>query len=296
MQIPPMHFNAHVASPLKFLRERGLEGKIAELEALGYTVIAPEDFASPDFIQQLRQAVLRVAEKRRGIKADAEKGNSHANLGLQDGQFMYYMLLEDPVFERLLMNEVSLSLITYLLGEDCVLSSMIAIVKGPGSELLPLHSDQGTTPAPFPAQALTANATVTLSDYTKENGALSVVPGSHRLCRQPTAAEALDIGIQVPVETPAGSLIVWHGNLWHSAFPRMAPGLRVNLLMYFAKSSQRPQEHYRDQVPPEILARNPERFTRLMGEEVLYGWKAEGPNSQRAIKNRAARQRIAAGS
>jgi ectoine hydroxylase-related dioxygenase (phytanoyl-CoA dioxygenase family) len=296
MQIPPMTFNAHVAEPMAFLRDRGLVDKVAELEAFGYTVVQPEDFAPEAFIDRVRTATLKVAERRRGAAPDVVEGKSHANLALQSDQFMYFMALEDPVFQELLLNPVSLALITYLLGEDCVLSSMIAIVKGPGSEILKLHTDQGNTAIPFPAQALTANATVTLSDYTRENGALSVVPGSHRLCRPPTAAEMEDLSLQTPVETPAGSLIVWHGNLWHSAIPRTAAGLRINVLMYFSRVGVRPQENYRDTVSQEVLERNPPRFARLMSQEVHYGWGAEGPNYARAERARAARARIAAGS
>ena len=36
----------------------------------------------------------------------------------------------------------------------------------------------------------------------------------------------------VPVEAAAGSLIVWHGNTWHGAYPKETDGLRMNVTTY----------------------------------------------------------------
>ncbi|HEX5263372.1 MAG TPA: hypothetical protein VFW13_07590, partial [Phenylobacterium sp.] len=84
-----------------------------------------------------------------------------------------------------------------------------------------------------------------------------------------------------PVLAAPGSLIIWHGNLWHSALERTAPGLRLSILMYFAHPTVRPQETYRDSLPQTVLARHPNRFARLVGQDVLYGWQAEGPDPTR---------------
>ena len=67
-----------------------------------------------------------------------------------------------------------------------------------------------------------------LTDYTKDNGALCIVPGSHKLCRHPKQGEGVEDA--VPVEAPAGSVCVIHGNLWHGAFPRINPGLRITIV------------------------------------------------------------------
>jgi ectoine hydroxylase-related dioxygenase (phytanoyl-CoA dioxygenase family) len=144
-------------------------------------------------------------------------------------------------------------------------------VKGPAVLPLFLHADQPMNDA----DAVLCNATYLLTDYTTSNGALCFVPGSHRHRRQPlpaedfsfdgmTFAEAyahVDKGGEletrppagaVAVEAPAGSLVVWHGNTWHGAFARTEPGLRVNLILVFAKPFLEPQERYVDEldVPP----------------------------------------------
>ncbi len=78
----------------------------------------------------------------------------------------------------------------------------------------------------------------------------------------------------MPVECPAGSLILWHGSTWHGAFPRKNPGLRLNLVASYCNRWYKPQEAYRGNVPAEVLARRSPPFGRLVGADDAMGWKA----------------------
>jgi ectoine hydroxylase-related dioxygenase (phytanoyl-CoA dioxygenase family) len=108
-----------------------------------------------------------------------------------------------------------------------------------------------------------------LTDYTKDNGALAVVPESHKLRRHPRPGEAAKQAI--PVEAPAGSVIVFHGNLWHGSFPRMNPGMRLTITAYYSAHYCRPQEHFPSRISEESLARNGERFRQLLNVDDLMG-------------------------
>src|SRR5512141_3119482 len=142
-------------------------------------------------------------------------------------------MFKDPLFEDAVLNERPLALITYLLGQSCRLSSLTSHVKGPGGPGLLLHSDTANgMPAPFSPFSHVANCNYALTDYTREGGALAMVPGSHRYFRQPTRVELELDGPgrnpdAVAIEVPAGSAVVWHGNTWHGSFPRKTPGLRI---------------------------------------------------------------------
>ena len=267
------------------IEDLGLQKHVAELEAYGLTAVPPELVAPREFTIRLRDTILRTAEQRTGVKADLELGSSHANVEATAGQrgetWLWRLLFDDPIFEEALMNRTQLALITYLLGYSAKLSNSSAVIKGPVDSAGPptplgLHSDNRGVPAPFPPYAQVANATWVLTDYTLENGCVGYLPGSHQLCRHPTADESFDA--VMPVEAPAGSLLVWHGNTWHGPFPRSAPGLRVSMLNYFCRDYFTPQERYRDEVPAELLARNPDRFATLMGLKDGYGWGDEGPD------------------
>ena len=267
---------------------------IAELDADGLTVIAPDKVAPPEFIIRLREAVLRLATERSGIEPDIETGQTHANIEATSGQrgeaWMWRILFADPIFEEALMNRTVLAIITYLLGNSAKLSNSSAVIKGPVDwdgpvQAQGLHSDNRGVPSPFPAYAQVANATWALTDYTLENGCVGYVPGSHLRCRRPAVDEPLDE--VVAVEAPAGSLLIWHGNTWHAPFPRTVPGLRISMLNYFCRDYFTPQERYRDEVPKVILDRNPPRFRTLMGLDDGYGWGDEGPDSTLLRASRA---------
>jgi hypothetical protein len=261
------------------IRALGLESNLAELEAYGFTVI--EGALSPDLTVQLRDAVLASWEERYGRKLDLEHETQ-----LREVQLASYLLFKDRVFEEAVLNPRPLALITYLLGQSCWLSSLTSHVKGPGATGLLLHSDTANgVPAPFSAYSHVANCNYALTDYTEEGGALAMVPGSHRLHRQPTRWELHLAGNErnphaIPIEVPAGSAVVWHGNTWHGSFPRKIPGLRVNLATYYCRQYMAPQEIYADRAPEELLARHgrDSRMAQLLGLNHFNGWRDEGPD------------------
>lgn len=257
------------------IRALGLEKNLAELETFGLTVV--EGAAPATFISRLRDALLQSATKR-GLIDPPTSAVENPSQYKGVGELLYYMLFEDRVFEEAVTNPSALALISYLLGESCLLSSLTGMVKGPTNERSVLHTDNGMIPSPFPRYAQVANATWVLTDYTREDGCLLYVPGSHLLCRHPTEGERRDEDSMVPVEASAGSLIVWHGNLWHAAFPKQTPGLRLNLIMLFCRMHCITQEDFVGRVPPGLLERNPPRLRKLLGEHITYGWMEDGPD------------------
>jgi len=261
------------------IRALGLEGHLAELEAFGFTVI--RDALSPELTKGLRQAVLDSAQTNFGKTLDLEREKD-----LHEVRLAPFLLYKSELFEQALLNPKPLALITYLLGYSCWLSSMTSHVKGPGEVGLLLHSDTGNgMPGPFSPYSHVANCNYALTDYSEDGGSLALVPGSHRHFRQPTPFENKLAGNErnphvIPIEVPAGTAIVWHGNTWHGSFPRKKPGLRVNLAMYFCRQYMAPQELYAECVPDSLLKRHgrESRMAQLLGLKRFNGWRDEGPN------------------
>ncbi len=282
------------------LRELGLEAYVADLDAHGYTVIPPE-LASPNGLaDRLLDAVMDVAERRNGVRPDLETGSTHANFkgrfaamsrGGGDspiGDLMQSILFEDRVFEEALMNPALLALASYMCGYSVVLSSMGCFMKGPNKSTFTLHTDT-PLPSPLPPHALVCNCTYVLTDFNLENGATAMVPGSHKWCRGPEGAEA-KVGEggnaqAVAVEAAAGSLLCWHGNTWHGAFNRTAPGLRVSVPVYMARPYIRTQEGLVGKIPDEMLDRNPPRFAVLTQQGVAYGYESQEDSMARAARS-----------
>ena len=212
----------------------------------------------------------------------------------QEWELVPSLLFRDPVFEDLRLNPRPLTLITYLLGQSCLLSSMTSHFKGPGEHtMLGLHSDTGNgAPLPFAPYSIVANLNYVMTDYSREGGCLGVVPGSHRLARQPIGDEQILGGHRtnpdaIPIEVPAGSAVVWHGNLWHGSYPRQTPGIRMNLATYFCRKQLQTQERFREHVPAEVMERRGDhpRFRSLMGLNTNYGWGEEGPDGGQPSPN-----------
>ena len=294
--------NEPLARILGDIRALGLAGNLIELETQGYTTIP--GVLSPAQIERTKRAIVARVERttQRRVDVDGESGESFVGM-----QYVPYLLYDDEVFEEILMEPKPLALITYLLGESCLLSSVGCHFRGPGGMPLMLHSDNGNgIPAPFSTTALVANVNYALTPYSRAAGALAMVPGSHRLLRQPTvhenfrpvglsAAEAAararggdllsDVEWQdppgvVPMDLNSGDAVVWHGNTWHGSFRRELPGVRMNLAVYFNRQFVQTQERHGDAVPAQVLARhaNDERFRTLLGAKQAYGWKTEGPD------------------
>ena len=268
------------AQTLAELRELGLMKHVAELDAVGYTTI--HGALDADQVARARVAIARVMERKSGMAVDLESETADAWSGIN---LAHYLLFEDEVFESILMTAKPLALVTYLLGRSCVLSSMTCHFKGPGGDAGRLHSDNGGIPSPFSMVSQVANVNYALTPYSREAGALAMVPGSHRLCRQPSASESNLSAEQahpdaVAMDLAPGDCVVWHGNTWHGSFRREVPGIRMNLATYFARQFVVTQEEFGRAVPREMLDRhaNEPRFARLLGQSQPYNYHAEGPD------------------
>ena len=279
------------------VRDLGLESYVADLDAHGYTVIPPELAGPSGLADRLLEAVMDVAERRNDVRPDLETGSTHegfkgrfgAMFGSGDspiGDLMQSILFEGRVFEEALMNPVLLAMSSYMCGYGVVMSSMGCFMKGPNKSSFALHSDT-PLPSPLTPHAVVCNCTYVLTEFNRENGGTAFVPGSHKWCRSPEGDETV-VGeggnkLAVPVECPAGSLLCWHGNTWHGAFNRTAPGLRVSVPVYMARPFIRTQEGLFGKISDEMLERNPARFAILTQQGVVYGYESQEDGVARAM-------------
>src|SRR5262245_12087063 len=233
----------------------GLESHIAELSMYGYTVVPPEKLAPPEYIARLRDAVLAISYRRSGVTPDVVNGSTHVGEKHPLGQFMRYVFFDDPVFEPMLTNPVLLGLVTYLVGDDAILSVHDAMVKGSAEIALPIHNDNGAKhTSVFPDQPNAATLNLLLTDYEEGSGPIAFLPGSHVFRREPTPAEMRGlVSEMVPVHAPAGSLVVWPANTWHMALPRRDPGLRITVLYHFCRGHLQAQQNFRDPATDEKI-------------------------------------------
>ena len=249
-------------SPLyRELAEMELLENIAELEAFGFTVVPPEKVGPQELHDEVREAVLAVACERRGCTV------AQLPEVFDDAQeLMRFVLWDAPIFEKVILNPATLGLIQYLVGTDCILSLLDAWIKGKGDDRQQIHADWAQTDIQaMPPEPFTANFNYLLSDYSKADGGIAFVPGSHRWRRWPSVPEVEIWNEQAhAVEAPAGSMVIWGDHTWHCSFPRTTEGLRLTVLGTYCRSHMKSQEPFRDTATQEALDRNPVRFAELM--------------------------------
>ena len=270
------------------VNELDLNTNLLELETQGFTTLS--GVLSKGQIERARSAIVHRVEQETGRQVDLD---SESGSGFEGLTYVPYLLYDDEVFEEIMMAEEPLALITYLLGESCLLSSIGCHFKGPGGAALALHSDNGNgMPAPFPAYSQVANINYALTPYSREAGALAMVPGSHKFARQPRPEEMMLNGKHenkhaVAMNLQPGDAVVWHGNTWHGSYDRLIPGVRMNLAVYFSRQYLQTQEQHGDRVPQTVLDRhaNNERFKTLLGAKQPYGWQQQGPDYSLMARN-----------
>jgi hypothetical protein len=271
----------------------GLHREAYELEVFGLTVVPADRTGAAAACARAFARVCDLIEGRTGTRPDVETGSTHVDVFTPS---LYHVIHEDPVFRELISHPMAMALATLVVGHRGVLAGTEVFMKGPatsntGNSLnlgmraeglqLGLHSDNVTVPEPFPFVGHGCNVTWLLSDYTKEAGALAFVPGSHRLCRQPMRGEAVDQA--VPVEAPAGSLVIWHINTWHGSYPRLVPGLRTAIAFGVNREYMQPHEPVRRDLTDEMIDEESPRFSRLAGRDVVVRGE-EGPDYERRLK------------
>ncbi len=260
------------------LKQLDLLENIAELDGFGFTIIPPEKVGPPDHHEAVKQAVLRVAAKRKGCSIE-----ELPQFFDQGQELMRLVLWEERIFERVVLTPAALGLIQWLVGSDCILSLFDAWVKGKGALGTGIHADWAQFDMPtMPPEAFGANFNYVLTDYTKADGALSLVPGSHRWRRWPSPEEAAYWNDNAEaVEAPAGSMIIWGDHLWHGSYQKQTDGLRLMILGMYNRPHMQTQEGFRETVSDEALARNPIRFARLMNVYHAMPFGRTGRNSAR---------------
>jgi hypothetical protein len=160
------------------------------------------------------------------------------------------------VFVDCILEPEVLALVGHVLGPRFKLSSLNARAADPGEAAAqPLHADVGAV-----ADGLgywVCNALFMLDDFTKSNGALRVIPGSHRLGRLPQDVLAhpdaphLD---EVLVTGRAGDVVVLNAHLWHAGTANRTQDRRLALHAFYCRSDKPQQLYQRRWLRPETQA------------------------------------------
>ncbi len=144
---------------------------------------------------------------------------------------------------------------TYRIG------SSTAIEIGPGEGNQSLHRDDDFYPIRFPGVEFQFSAMWSLTDFTAENGATRVVPGSHDL----REIDSITPDQVTQAEMPRGSVLFYLGSAVHAGGQNNSDAVRTGLITTYSLGWLRQEENQYLSVPRDVADSYPDHVKRLMG-------------------------------
>ena len=265
----------------------------SDLAIFGYCLIARA--LDAERLKAVQDRLFRQAAAERKLHNKKNPANTDPV-----SQWVGMLLNKGEIFLDLVREPLCMSLIEHLLGPDYLISCVDAQIQHPGSGTMPLHTDQWWMPAPHhpgkpaprPADArrnsgsavdpspadhaiapiAAANVMWMITDFTADNGATRIVPGSHLSGAQPDPSVPHKIA-SVPAEGPAGTAFAFDARLWHSAAPNRSTSARYGITTVGCGPQFRPLENYARGLRPEVMARCPPEILRRLG---FAAWSSYG--------------------
>jgi ectoine hydroxylase-related dioxygenase (phytanoyl-CoA dioxygenase family) len=235
-----------------------LRSHLEDIERSGYSVI--ENVIDPARAEAIRQDLERL-ERELGIEA------AHNDFEGRHTLRVYNLLAHGELYEAIPVHPRVLHVVEGVLDPGCLVSSLSSISIGPGESAQLIHADDQLIPLPKPHVATVCNTMWALTDFTEANGATRLVPGSHRRDHSPDVTKSYD---SIPAEMPKGSVLIWHGSLWHGGGANRSAQQRVGIAMNYCAGWVRQQENQQLGIPRETARGFSPRLRELVGYGVYH--------------------------
>ncbi len=240
----------------------------ANLDEHGLAIVA--DLIDADRLAAVRARLVEQAAGERANGTTAASGGPRP----ADGpiQYVWQLISKGQEFRDLVTNPAALEYARHVLGPSITLFSYSGNAIGPGAPGGGAHTDQIYMPSDTPWPVV-CNVIYMLDDFTVDNGATLVVPGSHR--RSIKELDAETFGREAVNATgPAGSALVIESRIWHSiGINRTASTVRHGILAAYGKPFLRPQENWSFSTPTAIVEAAAPELRELLGFKI---WRSLG--------------------
>jgi ectoine hydroxylase-related dioxygenase (phytanoyl-CoA dioxygenase family) len=179
----------------------------------------------------------------------------------------YNLLRHGRRWQDLTIEPDVLGVVEQVLDPGCLISSVSSIRILPGESAQPIHADDQLLPLDGPHPAVVCNTMWALTEFTPENGATRLVPGSHQRGK-PVYGGDYDT---VAAELRPGDVLIWNGSLWHGGGANATDADRVGIAVNYCAGWIRQQENQQLGLPRSQVATFPARLQELVGYSVYGG-------------------------
>jgi ectoine hydroxylase-related dioxygenase (phytanoyl-CoA dioxygenase family) len=232
---------------------------LARIERDGWTVV--EGVFDPAWGRAV------VADLERIETADHVRPHGNSFEGAATWR-IYNLLAKGELYARIPVDPLVLPIVEGVLDRGCLISSLSSIAIAPGERAQPIHADDQAMPLSRPHVATVCNTMWALTEFTEENGATRLVTGSHTEDHAPVYGTHYD---SIPAEMPAGSVLIWHGSLWHGGGANRTDRRRYGIAMNYCAGWIRQQENQQLGIPMDVIASFPPRLQELCGFATYRG-------------------------
>jgi ectoine hydroxylase-related dioxygenase (phytanoyl-CoA dioxygenase family) len=225
----------------------------------GYTIV--EDAIEPDFLDAMVDDLARL---ERELQITPAPNNFEGVNTLR----VYNLLAHGELWQRVPLHAAVLPIVEGVLDAGCLISSLSSVNIGPGETAQPIHADDMLIPIPKPHPPTVCNSMWALTDFTDANGATRIMPGTHVADSSPNYGQDYE---SVPAEMARGSVLIWHGSLWHGGGANQTDARRVGIAMNYCAGYIRQQENQQLGLSPTLVRTFPKRLQELVGYGIYNG-------------------------
>ena len=228
-----------------------------DLDRRGYVLV--EDVLNAEMLETVRNRVEELY--------DLEGENAGSEFRKEPGARRLANLVDKgEIFQQLIAMPDILERVGHVLGPQFKLSSFNARSANPYStEAQPLHCDAAALPDE--KGFWVCNTIWLLDDFTPENGATRVIPGSQNWRKLPQDAllnPAEPRPDEVLVLGRAGSVVVMNTHAWHGGTANRTAHHRRALHAFYCRSDKPQQQYQKRWLRPETQARLSPELRRLL--------------------------------
>jgi ectoine hydroxylase-related dioxygenase (phytanoyl-CoA dioxygenase family) len=217
------------------------------LDQDGYVVL--EGVMGPALLAELRGRIFELFDAE-GEQAGSEfRTEEHA-------QRLANLVDKGDVFRRAIAMPEVLEGVQQVLGPALKLSSLNARSADPHADAgQPLHVDMAAIPDE--RGYWVCNTIWMLDDFTLDNGATRLIPGSHTWGKRPQDVLA-DPSAPHPDEIlltgPAGGVVVMNSHLWHGGTANRTGAPRLAMHAFYCRRDKPQQQYQKQLLRPEVQA------------------------------------------
>ncbi len=227
-----------------------LEARLQEFHNTGYTIVPA--VLDNEFVVGLRSELCRAIE-------EDKKDYS----GVFDAGMVHNLMMRGKLLAQVLENDTMNETVSSIMSDTHILYAYQSSSLPPGSSNYGgrVHVD---SPRFIENYCTNVGVIFPLDDFTIENGATHVLPGSHKL-------EFVDRDVEdryFRAVCKKGDMIVFHGRLWHRAGVNKTDGFRHAITLNMCRSYMRQRFDFPRMLSNALIDSLSEQGKRLIGMNV----------------------------